>query len=144
MGKHILLKLVLTKYIVCITMLVITKRENYKMKKFKILSKVLSVISAIPLMFFAYGLSMLILANSFLILPLVGGGLLALALGGASMFCDIKAKNIEKKEKEGYTVEKLNNKDNSKTATKENSKTQDYTSQKTNSKDNNKDNGMEL
>ena len=70
--------------------------------------------------------------------------ILALAFGGASIFCESKAKNLEKKEKEGYTVEKLDVKENSKTATQENVKTQEHTNQKTNDKNNNKDNGMEL
>lgn len=110
------------------------------MKKYKIFQKLLSSLAAFPMAFFGYGLARLFIGHWFLPWQVIGGGLLTLGCVVGSMVCGYKAKKLEEQQKNGYTVEKLDVKENSKTVTQENIKTQDLTDNKTI----NKDNDMEL
>ncbi len=110
------------------------------MKKYKFFQKLLTSLVTIPIAIFGYGISMLVVGHWFLPWQLIGGGLLTLGCIAGSLFCGYKAKKLEEQQANSYTVEKLDVKENSKTATQENVKTQDLTDNKTV----NKDNDMEL
>ena len=73
-------------------------------------------------------------------LAIVGGLVLTAGCWVGSGFIGAKMTKMKLAEKDKYTVEKLDVKENSKTATQENVKTQDLTDNKTI----NKDNDMEL